>query len=1204
MLMVSARSLRMIELAVLGRPFRLGMLYDCRTEQIFPGVTLWDELVMKQNLISQEQKTSSFEIITSDTYSHKAKALEVNDNLKLSLFGKLVDVSGSAKYFNDRTESEHQQRVSLYYKCTTKFESLSMSELAKGKSDFENATHVITSIMYGNKAFLIFDRKHASMDSKSKDSFKDLIQKIPSYNRKMAETSVSGKTTESIDVKFYGDFLAETNPTTFREAVELYHMLPDLLKTDKNPSIPLIAWLYPLAGMKSINDIDSNIVNSVEKFFDQIHECEIKCNDLLETSACKHFDGLKDDITQFKKMLSEYKAKIQDHFSRLIPNVRSKKNSESCLNKTLENRKQSPFSEKAILAWLKEKHNESISLSKYIDEKGDIQFVKANNIGHFCSNPEFEYILCLTILRQEHDPHLTAMNDYLESKAYLKLDAKYNGECLLDVDLSTQHKTVETKRTFKTLYQASLDNKDQNIMFMVTEEKSKEYTNGAFIYIYQKGKLIDRNFIPPSAPTMLSVSDIRHDQVTLKWQNPSKTSKYLMHYQISCSEGGELVRSDVKSDQAMVSNLKLGKKYTFRIQSYFIGGHSQYTEAKTITTLPTSEPGKPEVSQISTTKALLQWNRPVSTAKSSEINYKILRKVSSNNGWSEIDQVKDDPKLNKMSSVISISPNEQYEFLVRADCAQMGKGLESPLSDVFQSKPAMNALLLEKGCPTIYKLNLTETMVNEDYKIRKCILGEKNRQVHEKVIMMIGETGTGKTTLINGIMNILLGIEWKDDIRYKLINETQKKGKSVTEKITSYTIHQQQGFSVPYTLTVVDTPGFGDTEGKDKDNFLTKQIDKFFRSKGDSGIDQIDAIGFAVKSSTNRLTENQKYIFNSILDLFGKDIKENIYILATFTDTFGSTGLKDCIQEAKLPYKHIFEFNNGHLFEKKSSISEQNWNESLKSYKLFLNKHLNEANPKSLQLSSEVLHERRQLEVYLQGIQEDIQMGLNKCRQLQQEKLVVETKHQYIQQKSDIQYDVMERIPVQVTIPIGTNALSCTYCTRTCHYPCSVIFDNTLLKYTCSAMTWGGKCTVCGCKLTIHNVDTKHRYIHENVVKKRKLQDIIAEYTEDSKLTEIDASAISEKIKFELRKRQHSVAQLAHLAKLSLEKLNMIALRPSSPSTIEYIDGLINTETSDSEWTDTVKQIKSWAENMEGLGAPTNTASTEALINKKFILDE
>ena len=74
--------------------------------------------------------------------------------------------------------------------------------------------------------------------------------------------------------------------------------------------------------------------------------------------------------------------------------------------------------------------------------------------------------------------------------------------------------------------------------------------------------------------------------------------------------------------------------------------------------------------------------------------------------------------------------------------------------------------------PKIYKLRLPEVTVDEVKKIKRCAIGKSDlRSAEQKVMMILGATGAGKTTLINGMINYLLGVEWGDDFRFKPIVE-------------------------------------------------------------------------------------------------------------------------------------------------------------------------------------------------------------------------------------------------------------------------------------------------------------------------------------------------------------------------------------------------------------------------------------------------
>ena len=136
--------------------------------------------------------------------------------------------------------------------------------------------------------------------------------------------------------------------------------------------------------------------------------------------------------------------------------------------------------------------------------------------------------------------------------------------------------------------------------------------------------------------------------------------------------------------------------------------------------------------------------------------------------------------------------------------------------------------------------------------------------------MMVGATGSGKTTTINAMLNFIIGVEFEDQFRLQLIEEedAEDQTKSVTKCITAYTIHHQPGFKTDYTLTIIDTPGLGNTRGINRDKEIMGQIKTFFSTEGFDGIDILDAVGFVVPSNPPRLTPTQKYIFDSVLSVF------------------------------------------------------------------------------------------------------------------------------------------------------------------------------------------------------------------------------------------------------------------------------------------------------------------------------------------------
>ncbi|KAK4010016.1 hypothetical protein OUZ56_019163 [Daphnia magna] len=227
----------------------------------------------------------------------------------------------------------------------------------------------------------------------------------------------------------------------------------------------------------------------------------------------------------------------------------------------------------------------------------------------------------------------------------------------------------------------------------------------------------------------------------------------------------------------------------------------------------------------------------------------------------------------------------------------------------------------------------------------------------------MGATGSGKTTMINAMINYVLGVRWEDPFRFILVEEKEtSQAFSQTREVTAYDIHYRNGFRVPYSLTIVDTPGFGDTEGIERDQEITSAVKQFFENR--NGIQELDAVGFVVQSALARLTSSQTYIFNSVLSIFGKDIGENVRFLVTFADGRQPPVLA-AIKIANLPCQMDDEgepchqsFNNGVVYASNQvpgdRLSPIEWENAMQNFRLFF-AELSKMPIKSLQLTIEAL---------------------------------------------------------------------------------------------------------------------------------------------------------------------------------------------------------------------------------------------------------
>ncbi|XP_039547567.1 uncharacterized protein LOC120493142 isoform X2 [Pimephales promelas] len=472
----------------------------------------------------------------------------------------------------------------------------------------------------------------------------------------------------------------------------------------------------------------------------------------------------------------------------------------------------------------------------------------------------------------------------------------------------------------------------------------------------------------------------------------------------------------------------------------------------------------------------------------------------------------------------------------------------------------------------MFKLNLSETWKNSDGFCRRSTFGkEKNKE--NKTIMMMGATGAGKSTLINSMINYILGVKWEDDFRFVLIDEGKQKSQaeSQTSEITAYQINHMDGFRVPYSLTIVDTPGFGDTRGITHDQKITTQIQEFFSNSG--GIDRIHAVCFVVQASLARLTHTQKYVFDSILSIFGKDIAENILVLVTFADGKKPPVL-EAIKVSEVPCSTNesgeplhFKFNNSALFATNNESAEDEgsdcdnfdqmfWKLGFSSMKKFFTS-LIMMETKSLSLTREVLKERQHLEVLLEGLQPQINAGLTKLNEIKKTRAALDQHKTEMEANKNFEYELEVIVPKQIENKSSTFLTNCLKCHFTCHDACK--YGNDSDKEKCSSMT-DGKCRVCPGKCA-WNVHSNQKYKWDYVKEKRKetYQDLKKRF-EDAHGQVMSTKIIFKELEKELEVVQDIVAVLLEKSQESLERLQEIALKPNPLSTPDYIDLMIESE--------------------------------------------
>ncbi|KAK2820152.1 hypothetical protein Q5P01_023111 [Channa striata] len=487
--------------AALGRPFTLGMLYDCRRDELIPGFTLWNRTTLQNFTAQSSQQSSEFEIITSDSTESKSSLLDVDASLKASFMGGLIEVGGSAKYLNDRKKSHMQSRVTFQYKATTTFKQLSLADLGTVTPQQIDviekglATHVVTGILYGANAFFVFDSEKvdASEVQNIQGNMQAVIKKIPSFS---IEGSAAIKLTEEekaltdkFSCKFYGDFLLDINPTTFEDAVRTYQQLPKLLGENNQHVVPLKVWMMPLKVLnveaaELVNRISVGLARKAHDALEDLHHLEIECNDYLDDKVVKSFPTMHKRLSSFQSLCVSFRSGLQQILAKKVPSIRAGDEDEKELEKILDRHK-SPFHQKKLTKWLEDKEREINVIRSCVEMMEGMKIVpNQSGLDREVLAPAVEEVFCFVFTSLENtEPYLQELEDYMDL-----LKATADGE----VEAAEQNPKA---RMFKGFAKTQKNN--NRMSFLVAAIANGKH-KGASIYHYKDAILVSDDFSKPN----------------------------------------------------------------------------------------------------------------------------------------------------------------------------------------------------------------------------------------------------------------------------------------------------------------------------------------------------------------------------------------------------------------------------------------------------------------------------------------------------------------------------------------------------------------------------------------------------------------------------------------------------------------------------------------------------------------------------------
>ncbi|XP_041826610.1 uncharacterized protein LOC121630391 [Melanotaenia boesemani] len=470
--------------------------------------------------------------------------------------------------------------------------------------------------------------------------------------------------------------------------------------------------------------------------------------------------------------------------------------------------------------------------------------------------------------------------------------------------------------------------------------------------------------------------------------------------------------------------------------------------------------------------------------------------------------------------------------------------------------------LIRSEPPAVYQLR---TKKEKFGSLTRMTVGEKDEKKANKTILLVGETGAGKSTLINALVNYSMGVEWEDGVWFHIVEEEE----SQTSDVMVYQMFGFEGKTLPYSLTIIDTPGFGDTRGIEHDVLISQRLLDMFGSE--DGVHEVHAVGLVMKGSDRRLSDRLMYVFNSVTSLFGKNMEKNIVALITHSDGRKPENVLQALEAANIKYSRdeknqpvYYLFNNKQQKQRdkkyKGEASKHSWSFTKEEIGHFTN-FLTGSQSQTLQTAC------------IQNLQDRISLTELKQTEIRQIQEAMKKKNQNFIIEVDEVYKEKEDIDGGWWLFSKQGAVTCKVCEENCHHPgCTKAWKPEL----CEIMK-DGRCTVCTrkCPASDH-VKENWRYVTKTRRVQKTVESIKKTYGKN-KSEDGNMKSVLENVGEEMKKLTTERSQLLDEAYQHVVKLEEIALNVVSVSTYVHLDFLIEKmkEEGDKEKVQKLEEMKS-----------------------------
>lgn len=184
-------------------------------------------------------------------------------------------------------------------------------------------------MQYGGNAVFVFERSRAaSLDDVSVTGSLSAFVKLAAIEISGdASVEVSDTKRDAMDrisVKYYGDFLLPSNPTTFEEGIEAVRKMPTLVREGR---APMRAFLLPLSILDSkatriVRMVSESLVSELGDFYHNLSQIITASNHMLDDELARDLPAWSAMVSRFVSAVSVRRQALAAILSEQLPKVR------------------------------------------------------------------------------------------------------------------------------------------------------------------------------------------------------------------------------------------------------------------------------------------------------------------------------------------------------------------------------------------------------------------------------------------------------------------------------------------------------------------------------------------------------------------------------------------------------------------------------------------------------------------------------------------------------------------------------------------------------------------------------------------------------------------------------------------------------------------------------------------------------------------